>query len=300
MRSVTARKGKERPMLRCAAVVFLVVALHSAPLMAQDTAITITEASADVYTGPTTITTIVGHVSRGTVLPVLRDLGSWVRVPWAEGQDGVGYLNVTTGRIGPAAAHDRGLSPSTASPAQLPTAVSEPTRAPAGNQSVTRTPQNVTTVSHVFGAGGLVAPMSSFGATARAWHKTRLGFQVAFTREVQTRDIAPGRLRTSQFEPGVVYALFDRVTDYVWLRPYVGSAIGFYHQTLTDPTVVTMEGASDYGIGYRVFAGTEVTLANVPRLALSADVGHRHVPTSFSGFERDPLSVSMGAHWYFR
>ena len=35
-----------------------------------------------------------------------------------------------------------------------------------------------------------------------------------------------------QFEPGVVYALFDRANDYVWIRPYVGSVLSFRHETL--------------------------------------------------------------------
>ena len=67
--------------------------------------------------------------------------------------------------------------------------------------------------------------MSSFGATARAWRSDRLGIQLAFTRDAMTSDVAAGRVTSIRFEPGVVYALFDHVSDYVWIRPYVGSVL---------------------------------------------------------------------------
>ena len=45
--------------------------------------------SADVYKGPSNVTPVVGHVSRGTAMPVLRNLGSWIKVSWPAAPDGI-------------------------------------------------------------------------------------------------------------------------------------------------------------------------------------------------------------------
>jgi hypothetical protein len=96
-----------------------------------------------------------------------------------------------------------------------------------------------------------------------------------------------------------VFALFDSVTDYVWLRPYVGSVVSFNHQTLSGTTPLTLE-TSENGVRYRVFGGSELTFASMPRFGLSADVGYRKVPSSFPGFEPSPLFVSIAGHWYVK
>jgi len=142
--------------------------------------------------------------------------------------------------------------------------------------------------------------MSSVGATARAWRDNRLGVQFGFTREVMTSDVAAGRVTSMQFEPGVVYALFDRVSDYVWIRPYVGSAMSFRHQSSSVAAPVAVEPASDNGVGFRVFGGGEFTFPSMPRFGLSADLGYRRLPTPFPGFEADPVSLSIAGHWYFK
>jgi hypothetical protein len=173
-------------------------------------------------------------------------------------------------------------------------------RTSVGEQVVPRGQLNVTPASHVFGVGGLVGSMSSLGATARAWRNNRLGIQVGFTRNARTSDIAAGRVTSMQFEPGVVYGLFDHVSDYVWIRPYVGSVVSFRHQTLNIAPPVALEPASHSGVGFTVFGGTELTFASVPRFGLSADVGYRRFGTSFPGFEAEPISVSIAGHWYIK
>jgi hypothetical protein len=144
--------------------------------------------------------------------------------------------------------------------------------------------------------------MSSFGVTARKWRNwsnNHVGVQVGFTRDAMTSDVAAGRVTAVEVEPGVVYALFDRVTDYVWIRPYVGSVMSVRRQTLRVADL-DAEPASDSGVGFRVFGGSEFTFASMPRVSLSADVGYRRFPTPFPGFEADPLSVSVAGHWYLK
>ena len=290
-------------MTRRAAAIVLTLALTPAVLRAQDTLLTVNVPSADVHSGPSTVTPVIGHASRGTVLPVSRNLGSWVRVAWPDAQDGTGYLHVTMGRIGPAHADAPAASAppqASSSPAPAAPVVSPQIRTPVVEPSAPRGQANVAPVSHVFGVGALIGTTSSVGATARAWRNKHLGIQFGFTRDAVTSDVAAGHVTSVQFEPGVVYALFDRANDYVWIRPYVGSVVSFRHETLSPAAPVTLGTVSDNGVGFRVFGGGEMTFASMPRFGLSADLGYRRFPIPFPGFEVSPLSASIAAHWYMK
>ena len=289
-------------MTRRAAALILALTLNPPLLRAQDAVLTVNVLSADVYKGPTTVTPVIGHVSRGTVLPISRNLGSWVKIAWPEAPDGVGYVHVTMGRLGPpsADAPARSVSPSAASaPAPVTTTVPMRGRTSVGEQVVPRGQLN-TPASHLFGVGGLLGSTSNFGGTARAWGNNRLGIQFGFTRDAMTSGGAAGRVTSMQFEPGVVYGLFDHVSDYVWIRPYVGSVVSLRRQTLSIAAPAGLQSTTDNGIGFRVFGGTELTFASIPRFGLSADLGYRRFPTAFPGFESDPLSVAISGHWYIK
>ena len=67
-------------MIRFVAAIAVALALTPAVLHAQDATLTVTIASADVHKGPSIVTPVIGHVSSGTAVTVLRNLGSWVRV----------------------------------------------------------------------------------------------------------------------------------------------------------------------------------------------------------------------------
>ena len=290
-------------MIRRAAALVLALTLNPTLLRAQDTVLTVNVSSADVHKGPSTVTPVIGHVSRGTVLPVSRNLGSWVKIAWPGAQDGSAYLHVTMGRIGPANADApaTNASPQAPSvPAAATTTIPPQTRTPVGQRVAPRGQVNVTPVSHMFSVGGLVGSTSSFGATVRAWRNNHLGIQFGFTRDAMTSGVAAGRVTSMQFEPGVVYALFDRVSDYVWIRPYVGSVVSFRHETLSVAAPVALETASDNGVGFRIFGGGELTFASMPRFGLSADLGYRRSPTPFPGFKAGPLTASIAGHWYIK
>ena len=112
-------------MIRRAAAVLLALTLYPASLHAQDTVLTVTVQSADVYKGPSTATPVIGHAARGTALAVSRNLGSWVQVPWPDSPDGIAYVHVTMGRLGA-----RGANP--------PASGARATSAPAAPASSTR------------------------------------------------------------------------------------------------------------------------------------------------------------------
>lgn len=282
---------------RVAVVFALTLILNAAPVRAQDAQFTVTVSSADVYKGPTNVTPVIGHVARGTTLPVSRNLGSWVKVPWPDGPDGFGYVHVTMGRLSPADAATSAAPSSRASATRTNPATAGQVRPPAGDQIAPRRQVIATPASHVLGVGAFVAPTTSFGATVRGWRANRLGVQVGFTRDALTSDVAPGRMTSFDFEPGVVYGLFDRVGDYVWFRPYVGSALSVRHQTLN---VASVETGSNTDVGWRFFGGAEMTFASAPRVGLSVDVGYRRSTTPFVGFDERPVSVAIAGHWYVR
>jgi len=306
-------------MFRRAATLVCLVVLSTPTLYAQDVAFTISVASADVHQGPSIGTPVIGHVPHDTAMPVLRNLGSWVKVPWPAAPDGFAYVYITMGRLTPpstntptSAAPPRttsatsGAAPAAkAAPSLSSSTTAQTTIAPRPHPAthervVIRTQQGATPISHVIGFGGVVGSMSSFGATARKWRDDRLGFQVGFTRDSTTSDVATDRVTAMQVEPAVVYGLFDHVSDYFWLRPYVGSGVSIRHQTLHQSTPVDAEVASNTGVGLHLFGGGEVTFAGMPRFALSVEFGYRRLPTPFPGFPADHLAMSVAGHWYVK
>jgi len=309
-------------MFRRAAAVAIALALSPAMLHAQDDQFTVNVSSAEVHRGPSIGTPVIGHVSRGTAMPVLRNLGSWVKVSWPDAPDGVAYVHVTMGRLGAPGTDGVSATPSSRGPSAspngaAPVGVNAPAPPPLSaaaqttpmsprphrashERVVIRSQQSATAISHVVGVGGMFGSMSTFGATARTWRDNRLGFQFAFTRDSMTSDVAAGRVTSIQLEPAVVYGLFDFVSDYFWVRPYVGSGVSFRHQTLQQTTPAVTDVASDSGMGFRVFGGTELTFAGAPRFALSVDIGYRRFPTPFTGFEADHVGASVFGHWYIK
>ena len=297
-------------MTRCVAIIVLALTLTAVPLHAQDSVFTVTVQSADVHKGPTTGSPIVGRASRGTALTVARNLGSWAEVAWPNVPEGIGYVHMTTGRLSaPTPKAPAATTPSRTTSAPVPAYTPSPATTATAQRTPGSTgdrvpppsvPQGGSHISHVVGVGGLVGSMSSFGATARWWHNKRLGVQAGLTRDAMTSDTATGRVTSMQIEPGVMYALFDRVPGYFWIRPYVGSAVSFRHQTWKDSAPVPMEPVSDNGVGYRMFGGSELTFASLTQLGLSAEAGYRKLPAPFAGFEPDRWSVSIAGHWYIK
>jgi hypothetical protein len=299
-------------MIRRAAVVVLALALNPAMLRAQDSVFTVNVASADIHKGPSTGNPVVGHASRGTVLTVTSNLGSWVKVAWPEAPDGAGYVHVTMGRIGPMSAATpamRASTPPSATPPPAPasaprTASATPTTAaPAARATqpmAARRTVDVTPASHTVGVGGLVGSMSTYGASARTWPNNRLGIQFGLTHDSMKNSFSDDTMTAYQFEPGVVYGFFDHVSDYIWVRPYVGSTVSFRHQTVKPAAAGATESASENGMGFRVFAGTELMFASLPRFGVSADLGYRRFPTLAEGFDPSPLSFTIAGHWYVK
>lgn len=295
-------------MIRRAAVV-LALTLFSAPAVAQEALFTVTAPSADVYKGPTNVTPVIGHAARGTVLPVTRNLGSWAKVAWPDGPEGIGYVYLATGRLGPAKGEPaaptatRASSPNVSRPAANPGPAAGTSQLPARQlprDQMVVTDSTGAAISHTLGVGGAVGSTGAFAVTGRAWHKNRVGIQVSLGRDTMTSAAAAGRVTAMQVEPAFLFALFDHVSDYVWFRPYVGSGLSVHHQTLKVSSADGASQASDNGVGYRLFAGSELTFASLQRFGLSVEFGYRDVPAPFQGFEPAKVSGALVGHWYVK
>ena len=299
-------------MMHRAVVVALALVCSPAILHAQDTVLTVSVPSADVYKGPSNVTPVIGHLARGTEVPVLRNLGSWVRVPWPSAPDGIGYVHVTMGRLSsPADVGARPARPAAQGSSASGSASSpSPSPSPAAPQSgmlprtvprdrVVVRNQDGSTISHVVGVGGAIGSVRSIGATGRMWAGNRLGVQVGFTRETLKSDASAAHVTSMQIEPALVYGLCDVVGDYLWIRPYVGSGLTVRHQTLHESPAAG-ERPSDTGLGFRVFGGSELTFAGASRFALSVEAGYRRYSTPFDGFAADRFVASIAGHWYIK
>jgi len=302
-----------------AAAVVLVITLSPSWLSAQSTTFTVTTDSATIHKGPSTGAAVVGHAARGRVLPVTRELGSWVKVAWPDAEDGAGYVHVSWGTLGQKAiASDRAqaAAPQTTrgvastTPSSRPTAQAAPQTAASAAQAEqvravdsrpgTRSAASAAPASHLLGIGGRMgnAP-AGFGIAARVWGGKGFGVQVDGSRYAMTSAVTATRLTSMELEPSVMFALPDRVGDYLWLRPYVGSGLMLRHQSLGAVTPGATSTTSN-GWGWQAFGGGEFTFAGAPQLAVSADLGYRRLKTPVDGFELGGVGLSLSAHWYLK
>jgi opacity protein-like surface antigen len=175
---------------------------------------------------------------------------------------------------------------------------------PASSATVNRAsshPSSATPVPHLLGVGGgmMAASPMGFGVTARAWRWNRLGLRMDLSR--QSEGITAGsRASSLHFEPSAIVMLNDYITNYVWFRPYAGGGIGVRHQTFTTGLSGTSTSASDNSMGYQLFGGTEVSVANAPQLAVSADLIYRSHGSTVDAFNAGGVGLGLSAHWYFR
>lgn len=287
-------------MIRRMSAVAIVMILNATPLFGQSVgapaADLIVKAAADVHKSPTVASPIIGKARAGTVLEIRRNLGSWVEVPWPDGEGGIAFLHVTTGTIArrsPAVASN-GAEAAVAQMAAVATAASSTNSGTRAGQPVPSTQtasQPATYVSlprhHVGMGASMNASQQEFGATARTWWKNRVGVQFGISRpELESAD--GQRATSTQFAPSVLYSLPDGVTNSVWLRPYVGAGPRLYRANVEN------------GLGYEAFGGAEATLAAMPQFALSADIGYRWSRPSLNGFEPRRIGFSLSAHWYVK
>jgi Bacterial SH3 domain len=291
-------------MIRQAAAVVVALCLSTSPLYAQSTPVnlTVSEASATVHKAPSVGSPVIGKAPRGTALVVTREVGDWVKVSWPSAVDGAGYVRLNAGTIarGNAAAPIGSKTAVAATPAPAPIAAKTaqvPTTRPSA-------PAPASTLyvapTHIFGIGAVAGGSTmGFGASARAWKKDRLGFQLAVSRYSFDSVDLLSRATSTDIAPSFLFAMNDRVTDSLWVRPYLGVAGHLVHSSRTDLIFTdATESANTFGV--RGFVGAEMSVSSLPQFALSADVGYYHLPEPFVGFEPGGMGFSISGHWYVK
>ena len=301
--------------------------------------LTVSEASAPVHKTPSVGSPVIGNAPRGTELVVTREVGSWVKVAWPSAADGAGYVRVSAlSAVAPAATAKAAPSSATAKTtasakpaatakaapaAGAKTASAEPALAPVsaktaiaptpavapvavrneqlpGSQPVAPGRTQYVAPTHIFGVGAVAGGSTmGFGGSARGWKKGRLGFQLEFSRYSYDSVDLLSRASATDIAPAVLFALNDRVSDSLWLRPYVGVAGHMVRSSRTDLIFADVtESASTFGV--RGFFGAEMSMASLPQFALSADIGYYKMPEPFVGFTPGGMGFSLSGHWYVK
>ena len=281
-------------MIRQAAAVILALLLSQVSLKAQSASFTVSAGSATIHKGPSTGSPVIGRASRGAVLEVTRQLGSWVKVSWPEAEDGTGYVHVSKGSIGSDAVTPRESTPRSA--AGVVNADD-----PAADAQAAQIPTSyVAPPTHVVGLGARMGGSAfGFGATARAWSQKRIGVQFDVSRSSTTSATATERVTSTQFAPSVVMSFRDYMNENVWIRPYAGGGPSYNRSSLS-ALPGTGVSVADSNWGFQTFGGGELTFPAAPRFAMSADVGYQWVDPIFQGFETDGFIFSISGHWYVK
>ena len=294
------------------AVAAVLIVLGSSPSFAQEAVFVVTTTSADVHKAPSTGSPVIAKAPRGKAYEVKRELGSWVSVSWPGADHGVAYLHVAWGKV----SHGVALidEPSTVTVATprvtafnrpAPEPAPEPA-APSPDVQLPRSPRTSTVPrrapslpSHIIGVGARLGSAEvGMAVTGRAWAYGPLGLQVEAGQSTYRSAFAPGLVKSLQLAPTMIYSLPDVVTNAVWARPYLGAGLNLHRATLRSE--FGEADAVDRVVGSHVLGGVEFTWANMPQLALSADVRHHWAPPTFTGFELGGFAASLSAHWYVR
>jgi SH3 domain-containing protein len=305
-------------MTRMRIAIAAVLSLTASTVQAQSTHFTVSAASASVYKAPTNVSPVIGEAKQGATLEVTRDVGSWVKVAWSKAPDGVGYVRKNAGTLGtlgaavPATAAAPGAkqaaapqaapastsvgAPAAAAP-RAASAQAGPVSRPRPSASV---PTNYVAPSHRFGVGGQVGGTAvGAGFSVRGWTKAqKIGVQFDVTHSSMTNDVFFTRMSSTQFGPRVLYAFSDHVSDSTWVRPYLGAGAHMLRASVSDAG--TGLSTSSTKMAAQLFGGAEITLAAVPRLGLSADVGYQWYQSPFVGYTLDGMMMSVSAHWYLK
>jgi hypothetical protein len=282
--------------------------LTASTVHAQNTHLTVSVPSANVYKSPTNVSPVIGEAKQGATLEVTRDVGSWVKVAWSKAPDGVGYVRKSSGTMG---SLGQPMPLTSATPAPVPNFAPAPLAAQASQTPASQSgpavrprpaaaPSPYVTPAHRLGMGGQIGGAAvGSGFSARGWSSSqKYGVQLDVTRHSMTNDVFFTRMSSTQVGPRFLYAFTDHVSDSTWVRPYAGAGAHVLRASVTDP--VTGLATSDTRMAAQFFGGAELTMSAVPRLGLSADVGYQWYQSPFVGYTLNGMMVGVSAHWYFR
>ena len=297
-------------MIRRAAAIVFALAVNPALLYARRMLCwrRATVPSAEVYQAPSNVTPVIGHLPRGTMLPIARNLGSWVKIAWPDGRDGFGYVHVTMGRIGPVTGDEwpttasgprsakRAIVPITQTPSKA--AWRSSPRLPASSPPAARVQGNASPASHMFGVGGLGGYTRSIGATARVWkrqphrhsvrHHAEYIDERCLCRSIDDNAVRTGdHLRTVSTESPMTCGC-GLTSDRRWRSVTCPQANCSRFQT-TQPVSASLAAPNSCSLVERA----AVRYQRGPRLP-------RRFQEPIAGFDDKRMTVAIAGHWYIR
>jgi opacity protein-like surface antigen len=312
-------------MIRHVSAVVIGLCLSTSPVYGQTTTsqgteITVRSAPAEVHKSPTVASAIIGKAPIGTTLEIKRNLGSWVAVPWPGGDNGVAFVHVNAGTIGPRTPQLSAQAGAVPASAQGSATAGTMTDGPAAladrilnghqnGQPSNGTPRSSTERSnillppHTLGMGARINALTpgfgaGFGVTTRKWWHNAIGVQFEVLHSRLGNLVGPGHVTSLQFAPSVMYSLPDVVANSLWVRPYAGGGMSFNRASIHSGDNTLQNAGSETRKGWQAFGGVETTFAAVPQVAWSAELGYRRLQTSAIGFEPKRLSIALAGHWY--
>ena len=294
-------------MIRFALAVSIALCLTPAESYGQNPRFTVTAISATMYQAPSTLSAVIGQSPKGAVWEVHAEAPGWIEVVWPNSAKGVAYLPAATGMKRPMTIDEFvHATPSVAAAAASDSAAAYVADAVAAVSAASTPRPSATDASplyvaprHSLGFGGRMAGLTGkIGATGRFWSRAGLGVQLEVLRAARTQTATATRVTALQFAPGVLYALPNLVSDYIWIRPYVAGGPTIHHLTVQRADLE----ASSLGnkVGAQVFGGGEITFAGLPHFALSADMGYRKMPAEIAAFESRRIRFALSGHWFVR
>jgi len=128
---------------------------------------------------------------------------------------------------------------------------------------------------------------------------SHFGVQLELSRYAPASLDAQQHLSSVQFAPSLMYSLPDKLTDYVWIRPYLGAGVNWYRSTVGS-TTPGADSTTEDGLGRQVFGGTALAFASAPQFTLSVDYGYRWKMAPLSSVDMNGPGFSVSGHWYVK
>ena len=278
-------------MIRTSIATAVALCLQASAVSAQTQHFTVSTPSASVYKAPTNVSPVIGQATQGATLEVTRDVGSWLKVAWSQAPDGVGYVRKSAGTVsvlGPAVTPNAGDGIGGIVAAVRPQRPVPRRRRPVRPRGPRRRlPPDMwrrRTASAL--AARLAAPRWAPASACADGRRRSAWASSSTSRGIRCRTTcsSPG-CRPRSSGRGCCMRSATACPTAPGCDPTRAPACTWRATTVTDPA--TALSMSDTGMAAQLFGGTEVTLAAMPRLGLSADVGYQWYQTPFDGYALD-------------
>lgn len=161
------------------------------------------------------------------------------------------------------------------------------------------------------GVGGQVGGFTfGLGVSARYWWSEELGIELALSRSSTSWSdvIGPGNSSVSfshlQVAPSLLYRLTTVEKTSVVFVPYAGGGVNIMRSSVSAEASLGgfdfEDSASETGVGFQGFVGTDVRFRSIPAFGISGDIGYYSTVTPFVGVDIGGFALALAGHYYFK